>query len=107
MIISEIELLLIGLIVLIVIFVIILFRLDESWYKTLCEQNEDWYRAMTEMNESWSDFYKKLLNSKDIPLKEKEEIKELISFTCSKDDGDCDNVTGNCNDCKYMEEHFK
>ena len=102
-----IELLSIGLIALIVIFVIILLRLNESWYKTLCEQNEDWYRAMTEMNESWSDFCKKLLNSKDVPLKEKEEIKELISLTYSKGDGDCDNVERNCNDCKYMEEHFK
>ena len=103
----EIVLLLIGLIVLIVIFVITLFWLNESWYKTLCEQNEDWYRAMTEMNESWSDFYKKLLNSKDVPLKEKEEIKELISLTCLKEDGDCDNVERNCNVCKYAEEHFK
>ena len=96
-------LLLIGLIVLIVIFVITLFWLNVSWYKTLCEQNEDWYRAMTEMNESWSDFYKKLLNSKDVPLKE-EEVKELISLTCLKEDGDCDNAERNCNDCKYLEK---
>lgn len=35
---------------------------------------------------------------------DKEEIKELISLTCSKEDGNCDNAVKNCNDCKYNEQ---
>lgn len=35
---------------------------------------------------------------------DKEEIKELISLTCSKEDGNCDNAEKNCDDCKYNEQ---
>ena len=35
---------------------------------------------------------------------DKKEIKELISLTCSKEDGNCDNAEKNCNDCKCLEK---
>ena len=35
---------------------------------------------------------------------DKEEIKELISLTRSKEDGNCDNAEKNCDDCKYNEQ---